>query len=151
MLLKNAQKSASTNGSNNISNTAPASYPWKLSSRYLRRSSFPVADFSPNCIQLTASKKSPPGKITTLTSTVTPVNTSQSTKLAGSKNCSQQFKELTLESMKRLIQTGRHAFSLDSNAECKQWLINNKPRRASIPQEILIESIRNYNEWVIFI
>lgn len=139
MLLKNAHKSASTNGSS-MNNTTPISYPWKLSSRYQtkRRSSFPVADFSPNCIQITTKKA--PGK-----AAVTPVvNNSQATKLAPSKNCSQQFKELTMESMKKLIQTGRHAFSLDSNAECKQWLINNKPRRSSIPQEILIESIRNY-------
>lgn len=145
MLLK-SHKSASTNGSNiHSNNSTPITYPWKLSSRYpkrgieKRRSSFPVADFSQNCIQITTAKKTP--SKTAVTSV-----TSQSTKLAQSKNCSQQFKELTVESMKKLIQTGRHAFSLDSqsNAECKQWLLNNKPRRSSIPQEILIESIRNY-------
>ncbi|RWS06104.1 uncharacterized protein B4U79_11900 [Dinothrombium tinctorium] len=38
----------------------------------------------------------------------------------------------------------RQACSLDSGAEFKQWLLNSKPRRASVPQEILIESLTNY-------
>lgn len=149
MLVQHAQKPATSTGSNinnnsNLSNT-PSTYPWKLSSKFptqKRRSSFPVADYTQNCIQL--NKKTPPGKnINTLTTTaVTPVSSCPATKLTSSKNCSQQFKELTMESMKKLISTGRHAFSLDSNADCKQWLINK--RRSSIPQEILIESIKNY-------
>lgn len=99
---------------------------------------FLVADFSQNCIQL--QKKTPGKNINNLNTT--PV-TSSANKLAASKNCGQQlFKELTVENVKKLIQTGRHAFSLDSNSECKQWLINK--RRSSIPQEILIESMRNY-------
>ena len=140
MLLQHAQKTNTSTGSNINLNKSGTGHPisWKLSSKYQhhqkRRSSFPVADYSQNCIQLATSKKTPPGKnINALTTTnvVTPVNSSQ------------QFKELTMERMKKLIQTGRHAFSLDSNAECKQWLIK-QPRRRSIPQDILIESIRNY-------
>ncbi|RWS26202.1 hypothetical protein B4U80_09657 [Leptotrombidium deliense] len=38
----------------------------------------------------------------------------------------------------------RQACSLDSGAEFKQWLLNSKPRRGSVPQEILIESLTNY-------
>lgn len=149
MLLQHAQQTATSTGSN-INNTGtgpPISYPWKLNSKYQkRRSSFPVADYSQNCIQLATSKKTPPGKITTLTTTsVTPVNNSSVNKLAGTKNCSQQFKELTMEKVKNLIQTGRHAFSLDSNADCKHWLIN-KPRRSSVPQEILNNELLLFNK-----
>ncbi|XP_054152985.1 high affinity cAMP-specific 3',5'-cyclic phosphodiesterase 7A-like [Oppia nitens] len=40
----------------------------------------------------------------------------------------------------------RQACSLDSGADtgALQWFFNNKPRRGSVPQEILIESLANY-------
>lgn len=133
----------------NANNTGPISYPWKLSSRYQkRRSSFPVADYSQNCIQIAASKKTPPGKNgkTALTTGVTAVgNNSPVIRLTATGNYGQQFKELTVEKMKNLIQSGRHGWSLDSNAECKQWLVN-KPRRRSIPQEILNNELLLFNK-----
>ncbi len=40
----------------------------------------------------------------------------------------------------------RQACSLDSGADSPalQWFFNGKPRRGSVPQEILIESLSNY-------
>lgn len=145
-IQQNAVPPAGSNGNN----TGPISYPWKLSSRYQkRRSSFPVADYSQNCIQIAASKKTPPGKPgkAALTTGVAPVaNTSPVIRLTTTTGgYGQQFKELTVEKMKNLIQSGRHGWSLDSNAECKQWLIN-KPRRRSIPQEILNNELLLFNK-----
>ena len=134
----------------NANNAGPVSYPWKLSSRYQkRRSSFPVADYSQNCIQIATAKKTPPGKTgkAALTTGVTSVsNNSPVIRLTTTTaNYGQTFKELTVEKMKSLIQSGRHGWSLDSNAECKQWLIN-KPRRRSIPQEILNNELLLFNK-----
>lgn len=39
----------------------------------------------------------------------------------------------------------RQACSLDSSSECQQWLYaGHKPRRGSVPQEVLIESMSKY-------
>ena len=133
----------------NANNTGPISYPWKLSSRYQkRRSSFPVADYSQNCIQIATSKKTPPGKNGKAPGVTAVSNNSPVIRLTTTTgNYGQQFKELTVEKMKNLIQSGRHCWSLDAagNAECKQWLIN-KPRRRSIPQEILNNELLLFNK-----
>lgn len=132
-------------GSNN---TGPISYLGKLSSRYQkRRSSFPVADYSQNCIQIAASKKTPPGKNgkSALTAGLTTVSGTSPVIRLTTGNYGQTFKDLTVERVKNLVQSGRHGWSLDSNAECKHWLIN-KPRRSSIPQEILNNELLLYNK-----
>lgn len=38
----------------------------------------------------------------------------------------------------------RQACSLDSSSECQAWLYAGKPRRGSVPQEVLIESLSKY-------
>jgi hypothetical protein len=55
-----------------------------------------------------------------------------------------EFGGKSIEALKKLIPS-RQAFSLDSQVECnKQFRMSSKPRRGSVPQEVLIESLSNY-------
>ena len=133
IVLLHAQKSAGGSA-----NTVPAISTGAASPQFIcksnkRRSSLPMGE-------MTGPKLVHKMKLAPSSPMQTAKHVNSATKQAGHL----EFGGKSIEALKKLIPS-RQAFSLDSHVECnKQFRLNSKPRRGSVPQEILIESLSNY-------